>query len=124
MGVYRLYSGDDGESRITQYTDEELANIKIKGTMSFSVQKREPGHFMDQHPAASRRWHIHVEGRMIIIILIIKMKCHPFRFIIVRFSHQTLQIVKLEMKLRKLVKTMIICRYIVTQLTQVEHLLL
>ena len=66
MGVYRLYSGDDGESRITQYTEEELANIKIKGSMSFSVQKREPGHFMDIHPAASRRWHIHVEGRMTI----------------------------------------------------------
>ena len=66
MSVYRLYSDDDGESRITQFTEEELANIKIKGTMSFSVQKREPGHFMPQHPAASRRWHIHVEGRMTI----------------------------------------------------------
>ena len=66
MGVYRLYSGDDGESRISQFTEEELANIKIKGTMSFSVAKREPGHFMDIHPAASRRWHIHVEGRMTI----------------------------------------------------------
>jgi hypothetical protein len=66
MGVYRLYSDADGESQITKYTDEELKNIKIKGTMSFSVAKREPGHFMDIHPAASRRWHIHVEGRMTI----------------------------------------------------------
>ena len=66
MGVYRLYSGDDGESRISQFTEEELANIKIKGSMRFSVQKRDPGHFMPQHPAASRRWHIHVEGRMTI----------------------------------------------------------
>ena len=37
LGVYRLYSGGDGESRISQFTEEELANIKIKGTMSFSV---------------------------------------------------------------------------------------
>ena len=66
MGVYRLYTGNDGESHIEEYDKAELANIKIKGTMSFSVQEREPGHFMDYHPAASRRWHIHVSGRMII----------------------------------------------------------
>ena len=66
MGVYRLYTGSDGESHIEEYDKAELANIKIKGTMTFSVQEREPGHFMDYHPAASRRWHIHVAGRMII----------------------------------------------------------
>ncbi len=66
MGVYRLYTDNNGQSRIQEYTAEELGKIKIKGTMSFSVQEREPGHFMDYHPAASRRWHIHVEGRMVI----------------------------------------------------------
>ena len=66
MGVYRLYTGSDGESHIEEYSNVELADLKVKGTMSFSVQEREPGHFMDYHPAASRRWHIHVQGRMTI----------------------------------------------------------
>ena len=61
MGVYRLYTGDDGESHISEYSNAELADLKIKGTMSFSVQEREPGYFMDYHTAASRRWHVHVQ---------------------------------------------------------------
>ena len=67
MGVYRLYTGDDGESHFEELPASAFAEIKESGaSMSFSVQEREPGHFMDYHPAASRRWHIHVEGRMTI----------------------------------------------------------
>jgi hypothetical protein len=66
MGVYRLYTGSDGESHIEEIGTEALQNIKITGTMSFSVQERAPGHFMDFHPAPFRRWQIGLAGRTII----------------------------------------------------------
>ena len=42
MGVYRLYTGSDGESHIEEIKAEALQAIKITGTMSFSVQERAP----------------------------------------------------------------------------------
>ena len=66
MGVYRLYCGDDGESHIDEIKAEELAEIKVSGTMSFSVQERTPGHFMDFHPAPFRRWQVGLVGNTII----------------------------------------------------------
>ena len=66
MGVYRLYTGSDGESHIEEINTEALQNIRISGTMSFSVQKRAPGHFMDFHPAPFRRWQVDLVGQTII----------------------------------------------------------
>ena len=66
MGVYRLYTGSDGESHIEEIKAEALQNIKVTGTMSFSVQERAPGHFMDFHPAPFRRWQVGLVGRTII----------------------------------------------------------
>ena len=63
MGVYRLYTGSDGESHIEEIKAEALQAIKITGTMSFSVQERAPGHFMDFHPAPFRRWQVGLVGR-------------------------------------------------------------
>ena len=37
MGVYRLYTGSDGESHIEEIKAEALQKIKVTGTMSFSV---------------------------------------------------------------------------------------
>ena len=66
MGVYRLYTGSDGESHLEEIKAEALQAIKITGTMSFSVQERAPGHFMDFHPAPFRRWQVGLVGRTII----------------------------------------------------------
>jgi hypothetical protein len=66
MGVYRLYTGSDGESHIEEISTNVLQNLKITGTMSFSVQERAPGHFMDFHPAPFRRWQVGLVGRTII----------------------------------------------------------
>jgi hypothetical protein len=66
MGVYRLYTGSDGESHIEEISTSVLQNLKITGTMSFSVQERAPGHFMDFHPAPFRRWQVGLVGRTII----------------------------------------------------------
>jgi len=63
MGVYRLYTGSDGESHIEEISAEALRDFKVVGTMSFSVQERPPGHFMDFHPAPFRRWQVSLVGR-------------------------------------------------------------
>jgi len=66
MGVYRLYTGSDGESHLEEISAEKLRDLKVVGTMSFSVQERTPGHFMDFHPAPFRRWQVGLVGRTII----------------------------------------------------------
>jgi len=66
MGVYRLYTASDGESHIEEIKAEALRNLKVVGTMSFSVQERPPGHFLDWHPAPLRRWQVGLLGRTII----------------------------------------------------------
>jgi len=63
MGVYRLYTGDDGESHIEEIKAEALRDLKVSGAMSFSVQERTPGYFMDFHPAPFRRWQVGLAGR-------------------------------------------------------------
>ena len=57
MGVYRLYSGDDGKSHIEELNEDALKEIRVEGArMNFAVSQREPGHFSDYHPAPFRRW--------------------------------------------------------------------
>ncbi len=67
MGVYRLYSGDDGKSHIEELAEDALKEIRVEGArMSFAVSQREPGHFSDYHPAPFRRWQVGLVGRTII----------------------------------------------------------
>ena len=41
MGVYRLFTDSNGESRIEEYDKSELANFVPKGAMRFTVQENE-----------------------------------------------------------------------------------
>ena len=67
MGVYRLYSGEDGQSHIEELSEESIKDIKLeRSSMNFSVSQREQGHFSDYHPAPRRRWQVGVVGRTII----------------------------------------------------------
>ena len=67
MGVYRLYTGSDGQSHIEELTDDAMKEVRVEGaTMNFSVSQREPGHFSDYHPAPFRRWQVGLVGRTII----------------------------------------------------------
>ena len=67
MGVFRLFTGPDGESHIEELSAEALKEISLDGAqMSFSVSQREPGTFSDYHPAPFRRWQVGVQGRTII----------------------------------------------------------
>ena len=64
MGVYRLYTGDDGESHIEEIPASDFAAVKESGaSMSFSVQDLEPGRYLDWHPAPFRRWQVGLVGR-------------------------------------------------------------
>jgi hypothetical protein len=63
MGVYRLFTASDGESHIEEISADALRDLKVVGTMSFSVQERAPGYFMDFHPAPFRRWQVSLVGR-------------------------------------------------------------
>ena len=67
MGVYRLFTGDDGESHIEELSADAVKEIKLEGAqMNFSVSEREPGLFSDYHPAPRRRWQVGLVGRTII----------------------------------------------------------
>lgn len=67
MGVYRMFTGDDGETHIAELSTDDLKEIKLEGAqMNFSVSQREPGHFSDYHPAPRRRWQVGIVGRTII----------------------------------------------------------
>ena len=64
MGVYRLYSGSDGESHIEEISADALTELTEAGArMNFSVQDHPPGHFLDWHPAPFRRWQVGLVGR-------------------------------------------------------------
>lgn len=67
MGVYRMFTGDDGETHIAELSADALQEIKLEGArMNFSVSQREPGYFSDYHPAPRRRWQVGIVGRTII----------------------------------------------------------
>ena len=54
MGVYRLYSGEDGESHVEELTAEAMREIKLEGAeMNFSVSQREPVRQRDETPMPS-----------------------------------------------------------------------
>ena len=67
MGVYRLFTGEDGESHIEELSPDALKEIRLEeAQMNFSVSERDPGTFSDFHPAPYRRWQVGVQGRTVI----------------------------------------------------------
>ena len=56
MGIYRMYTGDDGQSYIEEL---ELADPKLESMKKIagcSLQITQAGDFSDFHPAPARRW--------------------------------------------------------------------
>jgi hypothetical protein len=63
MGIYRLYTGSDGESHIEELRlGEGLASL----TPTAGIQFRESpaGNFLDWHPAPRRQWVIILSGEL------------------------------------------------------------
>ena len=65
MAVYRLYSGDDGQSHIEELDIAARADI-TQGLAVSTITFREwqPGHFIDWHPAPRRQYIISISGHI------------------------------------------------------------
>ena len=65
MGIYRLYSGDDGQSHIEELdlsSHPELSSPQSVQDITFRV--RPAGHFIDWHPAPRRQYLISISGEI------------------------------------------------------------
>ncbi len=65
MGIYRLYSGDDGHSHLEELQIAEhpgLSEAVAVSTITF--REWEAGHFIDWHPAPRRQYIISVSGNI------------------------------------------------------------
>ncbi len=63
MGIYRMYTGDDGQTHIEETslaTHPELANAVNTTTITF--RESEAGRFSDWHPAPRRQYVICISG--------------------------------------------------------------
>jgi quercetin dioxygenase-like cupin family protein len=65
MGLYRLYTGGDGESHIE---DLKLADhpelLKLQPTTGIQFREWPKGEFIDWHPAPRRQWVIILSGQL------------------------------------------------------------
>ena len=65
MGIYRMYTGNDGQTHIEETsldTHPELAEAVKTTTLKFSTN--EAGHFGDWHPAPRRQYVICIAGQI------------------------------------------------------------
>ena len=54
MGVYRMYTGEDGETHIDELPEDAIKEIQLEGAkMEFSVSQREPGLLFRLSPGAA-----------------------------------------------------------------------
>ena len=65
MGIFRLYTGDDGKSRIEELNlaDNPELNAAIQ-TQNIFFREWAPGHFIDWHPAPRRQYIISLSGKV------------------------------------------------------------
>ena len=65
MGIYRLYTGDDGQSH---FEDQDLGShqdlMTPHPTKSISFSSSPPGDFIDWHPAPRRQYVISLSGQL------------------------------------------------------------
>ena len=63
MGIYRLYSGDDGESHIEALDLASNADLTtLHGAKGVVFRSSEPGYFSDWHTAPRRQYVITLSG--------------------------------------------------------------
>ena len=65
MGVYRLYTGDNGQSHLEELDIAARSDI-TQGLAVSTITFREwqPGHFIDWHPAPRRQYIISLSGHI------------------------------------------------------------
>jgi hypothetical protein len=65
MGVYRLYTGTDGESHIAELNPGEHQELwQLQGATGIRLQEFKAKQFLDWHPAPRRQWVIILSGEL------------------------------------------------------------
>ena len=65
MGIYRLYTGTDGQSHIDQVDLGRRPELKsATPATSIMFQESAPGYFVDWHPAPRRQYIILLSGQL------------------------------------------------------------
>ena len=65
MGIYRMYSGDDGETHIEELSLESHPHLEsLQPVTGMRIWKVEDGRFVDFHPAPDRRWMVILSGQV------------------------------------------------------------
>ncbi|MBI3325347.1 MAG: hypothetical protein HYZ81_01395 [Nitrospinae bacterium] len=65
MGIYRLYSGADGQSHIEELKLADHSELSsLKATAGIMFREAPAGNFIDWHPAPRRQWVIILSGQL------------------------------------------------------------
>jgi quercetin dioxygenase-like cupin family protein len=65
MGVYRLYTGSDGESHVEGLKPEDHPEFhELQPTSGIRLQEFAAQQFIDWHPAPRRQWVIILSGEL------------------------------------------------------------
>ena len=65
MGIYRLYSGTDGESHLEEMDLSQHSDLtEARRTANITFREWASGHFIDWHPAPRRLYIISLSGRV------------------------------------------------------------
>ena len=64
MGIYRMYTGDDGKSIIEELQLDDPLLETLKTCTGSSIQINEPTEFSEFHPAPRRRWMSMLSGQI------------------------------------------------------------
>lgn len=65
MGIFRLYTGTDGESHIEAIVPAEAARVgAVRALGPIQIRDDPPGNFLDWHPAPRRQWVIILSGQL------------------------------------------------------------
>jgi hypothetical protein len=64
MGIFRMYTGDDGQSVMEKLQLDDPILDSLKTCTGSSIQINEPTEFSEMHPAPRRRWMSMLSGQI------------------------------------------------------------
>ncbi len=64
MGIFRMYTGDNGESVMEELQQDSPILETLKACHDCALQINEPSEFSDFHPAPRRRWMSMLSGQI------------------------------------------------------------
>ena len=64
MGIFRMFTGDDGQSVMKELQQDDPILEPLKTCTGCSLQINEPTKFSDFHPAPQRRWMTMLSGQI------------------------------------------------------------